>query len=379
MIPQQAQVLIFLLSLWFAIYVFSRTFHLERRGIEINPLYIMVRTKRLNNFLLRTSEKHPRFWRGYGNLGVAVALIETGIAFYFLAGNLYRFLFIPQTASPVVPFLPGVTISLYWFPYVLIAIALALTVHEFAHGIVSSRERVPVASAGIIVAPITGGGFVEPNEEEFEKAELLPRLRIISVGSLSNILVGLIAVVIGIAVFSSISGVLVMEVVPGGPAQVAGMENWDVVYAFQGMTVTTPLDLRAALTQVPVGSVVAVQTQRGLFQVTTTPNPQNASLPYLGVQNTLRYVPLRIGEFSSRFTYNLSLTLEWVANIMVSIGIFNMLPLFPFDGEAFVYNILKGKLKRSLKPTRIVISALSLGLMIGNIALTLFRYGLTPI
>jgi Zn-dependent protease len=64
---------------------------------------------------------------------------------------------------------------------------------------------------------------------------------------------------------------------------------------------------------------------------------------------------------------------------MVNIGIFNMLPLFPLDGEAFVYNILKDKLKHGLKPTRITISVLSLCLMGGNIALTFIRYGLTPI
>ena len=377
--PAPVQVLIFLLSLWVAIYVFSRAFHLERRGMEVNPLYLMVKTKRLNNFLLRSAEKHPRFWRRYSNLGVVVAPIETGIAFYFLFGNLYRFLFIPQTATPVVPFLPGVTISLTWFPYVLIAIGLAITVHELAHGIIASREKVPVASAGIIIAPITGGGFVEPNEEEFKKAKLLPRLRIIAVGSLTNVLVGLITLVIGIAIFSPLSGVLIAEVVPGGPAQAAGIRDWDVIYTMQGITVTNPSDLRAVLRQAPVGSVVTVQTQRGLFQVTTTANPQNASLAFLGVQNTQRYMPLRIGEFSSQFTYHLALTLEWVTNIMVNIGIFNMLPLFPLDGEAFVYNILKSKLKRTLKPVRIAISAVSLSLMAGNIAMTFIRYGLTPI
>ena len=379
MIPPQLQVLIFLLSLWLAIYVLSRAFNLERRGIEVNPLYLMIKTKRLNNFLTRTSEKHPTLWRSYGNLGIAAALVETGLALYFLVGNLYRFVFVPQTASPVVPFLPGVTISLTWFPYLLIAIGLAITVHELAHGIISSREKVPVSSAGLVFAPITAGGFVEPSEEDFEKAHLLSRLRIVAAGSLTNVLVGIIVLLIGFAIFAPMFGVLVTEVVPGGPAEAAGMRDWDVIYAVQGFPTTSPADLRAILAKIPVGTIVTVQTQRGLLQAATKANPQNVTLAFLGVQNTLRYTPLRIGEFSSQFTYHLSLTLEWVANIMVNIGVFNMLPLFPLDGEAFVYNILKDKLKHGLKPTRIAISVISLCLMGGNIALTFIRYGLTPI
>ncbi|MEM3040938.1 MAG: hypothetical protein QXG97_02775, partial [Nitrososphaerota archaeon] len=156
-IPTQLQVLIFLLSLWSVVYVLSRAANLERRGIEVNPLYLMVRTKRLNNFLKQVSRKYPYIWRMYGNLGVGAAVVEMALASYFLIGNLHRFLYVPQTANPVVPFVPGVTISLTWFPYILIAIGLAITVHELAHGIIASLENIPVKSAGIVFAPVTGG------------------------------------------------------------------------------------------------------------------------------------------------------------------------------------------------------------------------------
>ncbi len=345
----------------------------------MNPLYLMIRTKRLNNFLKQASKKHPSLWRAYGNLGVAVAPLEMALAAYFLAANLHRFVFVPQTASPVVPFLPGVTISLTWFPYLLIAIGLAITVHELAHGVIASREDVPVNSAGVIFAPITAGGFVEPSEEDFGKAPLLSRLRILAVGSLTNVLVGIVFLLVALAAFSPLTGVLVMEVVAGGPAEAAGMRDWDVIYAVEGFPTPSPTELRAVLRQTAVGAVVTVQTQRGIFRVVTTANPQNASLAFLGVQNTLRYAPLRIGEVSTQFTHHLALTLEWVVNIMVNIGIFNMLPLFPLDGEAFIYNVLKERLKHGLKPMRIAISVLSLCLMGGNVALTFLRYGLTPI
>jgi len=64
---------------------------------------------------------------------------------------------------------------------------------------------------------------------------------------------------------------------------------------------------------------------------------------------------------------------------MINLAIFNMLPLFPFDGEAYIYSILKAKLKRGLKSCRIAVNVLALFLLVSNIALTLIRYGLTPI
>jgi Zn-dependent protease len=64
---------------------------------------------------------------------------------------------------------------------------------------------------------------------------------------------------------------------------------------------------------------------------------------------------------------------------MISLAIFNMLPLFPFDGERYLYTLLQLRLKKGLKAVRTVINVFSVSLIALNIGLTFIRYGLTPI
>ena len=56
-----------------------------------------------------------------------------------------------------------------------------------------------------------------------------------------------------------------------------------------------------------------------------------------------------------------------------------MLPLYPFDGERFLYYILEGATRRWKRELRIVINAFSIGLLAANMVLSFVRYGLISI
>jgi hypothetical protein len=56
-----------------------------------------------------------------------------------------------------------------------------------------------------------------------------------------------------------------------------------------------------------------------------------------------------------------------------------MLPLFPLDGEAYLFSIIQEKTQKYNKPIRYIINGASLSLLALNIALTLVTYGITPI
>lgn len=374
-------ILLILLVVWVTVYILSKLIHLERRGVEVNPLYITVRTKRLNEAMVRTASRHRSFWKAYGNLGIAASFILIALAVYTLGNNLYNFAYVPTSATPVVPIVPGVTISLTWLPYILLAIGIAITIHEAAHGIIASLENIALKSSGIILAPITFGGFVEPDEEQFEKAGLTSKLRVLASGSLTNILAGLLSIFLLFALFAPLSGVLVTSVQPDGPAGKAGMHDWDVIYSINGNQTPDYPSMRSILYGIKSGDTVILDTSRGELRVTTIPNPENSSVAFIGIRSlvTYSYHPLRLGEFSTQFTYNLSLVLEWIQLTMVNLAIFNMLPLYPLDGDGFVFSILKAKLKRGASQVRTLVNVLSLSLLALNIALSFIRYGITPI
>lgn len=379
MVLEPLTLLVLLLLAWAIIYVVSRFLPLEKYRVEVTPLYLTVKTERLNRFLRETAAKYPRLWEVASNVGVAVAVGEILLAFYILGSNLFHFLYVPQQAQAVFPLLPGITISLQWFPYLLLAIGLAITIHELAHGVVASREDITITSAGIVLAPITFGGFVEPDEDAFEKAGLVAKLRFLAAGSLSNLIVGVFVTLIATSLFVPGSGVLIMAVVEDGPADGAGVTPWNVIYAINGTAITDLVDLTAFMTGVQPHDLLVVDTSMGLRTFRAGASSTNASRGVIGVYNLINYLAMRVGETSPQATYHLNLTLYWLSLIMINLAVFNMLPLFPLDGEAYVYAILKTRVKTNLKAVRVALNGVSLSLLVLNMALTFVNYGLTPI
>ncbi len=379
MLLEPLNILVLMLVAWSIIYLLSRVLPFEKLGVEVSPLYLTYRTERLNAFLKNAAARRPRLWKVVANIGVAIAVGEILLALYLLGSNLFHFLFAPEEAQAVFPLLPGITIGLQWFPYLLIAIGLAITVHELAHGIVASLEGVTITSAGIIIAPITFGGFVEPDEDDFEKAGLVEKLRFLAAGSLSNLIVGLLVTLIATSLFVPGAGVLVRAVEVEGPAYVAGMRPWDVLYGVNGTHITDLADLAAAMAGVKPHDLLVVDTSSGVRTIRAGASATNASRGVMGVYNLVDYVATRGNGLPPQVTYHLNLTTYWLHLLMINLAVFNMLPLYPLDGEAFVHALLKGRLHKHLKAVRILMSGGAFALLALNMALSFLRYGLTPI
>lgn len=75
------------------------------------------------------------------------------------------------------------------------------------------------------------------------------------------------------------NGATVVDVVPGSPADAAGLQPGDVITQVGGRTVQTPNDLQSALAGMRAGQRVEIQYQRGpssaTTQVTLAPRPAN--------------------------------------------------------------------------------------------------------
>ena len=219
---------------WFLFYAVARYLRVERFGVELHLLYAMYKSTRLNSLLLRVGRWNPGLWRTLGNLGIASFFGQVAFLTYMLFQNLYRFFYVPAEASPVMPLIPGITIkfqSMVWF---LAAAGVVILLHELSHGVMAAAEGIEVKSAAVLVAVVTFGGAVEPDEESLRAAGMMARMRVFAAGSLTNLVTGLLVIV----VFTLVGG--------GLPPVVVVFLNWlyflAINLAMVNMLTIYPLD-----------------------------------------------------------------------------------------------------------------------------------------
>jgi membrane-associated protease RseP (regulator of RpoE activity) len=339
----------------------------------------MYKSKWMKNVLDKISKSRQVFWKTLANIGIVLAFGLMIFSIYFLTNNLARFFIPVGEAAPIVPIIPGITLQLYWVPYFFAAVTIIILTHEFAHGVAARIEKVPIKSAGIMAALVFFGGFVEPDEKKMEKASKSSKLRIIAAGSSTNLVTYLLVMLLLIGLFaSSSSGILIHETIENSPAATAGLQQWDVIYAINDTRILTTDDFKQYITTYNVvpGQNLTFSTYRGNITITTgTSSSGNVSFGIL----YSNYYPLRLLEISPIVTVNLYMFLNWLSLIAGSVAIFNMLPLFPFDGEKFVYYSLENVVKKRLREVRIFYNVICFSLIALNIALTFINYGLIPI
>ena len=184
---------------WFVFYLAAKRLKLDERGWVLEPYYALYKSTRLNEFVKRIADWNPRLWRVLGNVGVVASVGQVSFITYVLVKNLWSFLFAPEQASPVQPLIPGVTISVDSMPWFLLGAGIIILTHELGHGIMCFVEGVKVKSTAVMLAVITFGGAVEPDEESMEQASIMSKMRIYAIGSLINLVTGLLTIPLFIA------------------------------------------------------------------------------------------------------------------------------------------------------------------------------------
>ena len=156
------------------------------------PLLVMFKTRKLNNFIKRISRRAPKFWRVFWTIGIFISFSFTIYAFYFFFTNFIGLIIAPRVEQAIFPLIPGVTIDLPIFAYLILPLLFILTTHEFAHGISAGADGIDVKSTGVLGAGlfyiIGFGAFVEVDERELNSSKIHrnTRLRIAAAGTYIN-------------------------------------------------------------------------------------------------------------------------------------------------------------------------------------------------
>ncbi len=366
------------LLVWAGIVLLGLLLKLEKHGILVKPYYMMLKTVHFNSWMERLGNRWPRGWRTFFNIGAVMGIGLLSLAIYVMTLSLWRLLFETSQASPtylIVP-IPGLAIRWDIFPYILIGIAAVLIPHEVAHGIASVLDKVPLKSSGVFLAVVLPGGFVEIDEEDLAKRRSRTKLRVFAAGSFTNIVSAVVVIILLGSVFiPGPSGVLVTNLTSGGPAEAAGITQWSVITAVNGTVVNDQRDLSLVLIRATPGDVLPVQLNNGQnFAVVTRPTEENASRAFMGISSS-PYFATRVSFLQPPASYYLFNSLQWMEIILLGVGLVNMLPLFPFDGDRYFDTILGRLGLKNTKPARIIASLGSLGLLVSNLAFSYSVFG----
>ena len=235
--------------------------------------------------------------------------------------------------------------------YGLIGLATVLIVHEFSHGILAVSEKINIKSIGLLLFAIIPGAFVEPDEEELKASSKLSQLRVYAAGSIANMSLAAIALVLFLVISSyaipanfSENGIEINRVVSDSPASQYLKEGM-VIESIDNHTVDNSDSYLNVVGSFKPGDNVTVGTNQGSYTITLDKNPNNESVGYFGIQASKHY-ELNNNAFGPLpwIYFGLAELFQWMFVLNLGIGTFNLLPMKPLDGGKMLEILLSYKL-----------------------------------
>ncbi len=366
----------------------------NRRKFAFEQASFIYRTK-LGLKLMGRMAKRKLLVSIYSTLGVIVAVLTVPFFLYLIAGYFQLAITSPKSAPAAaglvlpftgVPYVIGVPVF-YW----LIALVFVVVVHEMSHGVVALAKRIKLKSSGFgFFLGFLPLAFVEPDEGYFEKARSIDKLRVLSVGSFTNIVFAVIffllyiylshyAVASGLVSFAPLL-LHIVSVVPGSPAALAGMPAGTNISTINGATFTSEPTILSYIENLsPNVPLNFTSTSGAVYTITPAYNASRNTTThsYLGIEASLiapneqkTLIPiisstaLPAGNLPAQSVFWVDGLLLWLFIISSGLGIVNLLPVFYItDGCKIFYELVglgfKNKALR-LKITNAIIIAFSI-------------------
>ncbi|MCX6820378.1 MAG: site-2 protease family protein [Candidatus Aenigmarchaeota archaeon] len=376
--------------------------YVNRRRISFQYYVLaMYRTQRGKRFIESVASVSPRFWKIVSAIGVVAGFCIMAYAILTLVLSSQLVLsrtvkvpamqfIIPLPQSTPVNGLGFIGVP-FWF-WILI-VPFVLFPHEFAHGVVAAACKIRVKNVGLIQMLIWPGAFVEPDEAQLRRAKLLDKLRVFAAGSVANITISLVAILlVQYAIWPAIvpSGMVLTDVFSDMGAAAAGLKpgmtvqkignmssnigygTYALSYGYllvNGGNVTTEdvegfsmlITTLTALDGYEPNQTITVVADGNPYSVMLSGRPENASIPYMGFSAELK--PSAADGFMLDFFFPL---LWWLTTLGPFVALFNMLPLYPFDGGLMLEAVAEKLSKKRAKMIVKAVGALIIALMVFN-------------
>ena len=256
----------------------AATMWLRNRGylpdaVRVSGPLTTIHTRRGRAFLDRLSGP-KRFWRVVANLGLGGALVAMVGSFVLIVSTGISALATTQPSAVQQPqnflIIPGVNefLPLSVAGEIVAGLAIAMVVHEGAHGLLCRVEGIDIESMGLVLfAAIPVGAFVQPDEEATQEVSRGARARMFAAGVTANTLLTIVvfALLFGpvVGAISVAPGYAVGEVNPGSPAAAADIAQGDRLIEVAGEPVETADEFEAAIREADADASVVVDDGDG--------------------------------------------------------------------------------------------------------------------
>ena len=384
--------IIYVLIAWVIILGIAKVLKLEKHGFELKAYSLVYKNKQVQTILTKILSRTRRGIRVFADVSVIAGFIMMGFAFWFLLSNISKFFVEPSEFSQLTVLIPGITLtSSASIVNFLLSIPIVLVIHEGAHGIVATLEKIKIKTGGFAIFVAMFAGFVEPDEEEFNKAKKISKLRVIGAGATSNVIFAFVlgAVLLTNPFFAMIlpepllstfydlpDGVLILSIIENSGAEKAGLLANDIITSINGIPIFSPIDF-PALSPGETASVSVLRDGQPLdFTVDVMPSPDDSERGLIGIMrdNSFAYKP--VFDFIEWNNPQLSMFLLWLWMISFFIGIINMLPLPILDGGKFIHTIIDKRISdNAVNVTMWGIYIFTFALFGLNIALSYIKSG----
>ena len=381
-----------MLIAWVVIVVTAKGLKLERYGVEIKAYSLVYKNKQVQSVLTKILGRTRRGIRVFADTSVVAGFIMMGFAFWFLLDNVSKFFVAPTDFSELTVLIPGVTLtSSASITYFLLSIPIVLVVHEGAHGIVAALEKIKIKTGGFAIFIAMFAGFVEPDEEEFNKAKKVSKLRVIGAGATANVIFAFVlgAILLTNPLFALImpepllstfyelpQGVLILSIIEDSGAEQAGLLANDIITSINGIQILSPVDF-PSLSPGDTAEVSVLRDGEKLdYTIDIMAAPEDPERGLIGIMrdNSLAYKP--VFNFIEWNDPGVSMFLLWLWMISFFIGIINMLPLPILDGGKFVHTIIDQRIsEKSVNGIMWGIYGFTFALFGLNIALSYIKSG----
>ena len=330
-----------------------------RDKIERNGLMFLKRTDEGVAAIDAFGTKHADLIKVVGYFSVRISLLIMVLASAALIHGVWTIFNAPTTTPPATVgiVVPGIRVpgAPFYIPLFegLIAIITVMVIHEFSHGIFAAAHGVKPKTLWLFLLIVIPGAGVELDETKIMRKSLRARMDIYAAGSFANVVTAVTAALfinfVLVPAFQAMTmsvGIEVLDTSAGLPAALAGIPNGTVITSVNGVDVANFDTFTTALAEVKPNETVNLATDRGPFSVMTTVHPDNPEHGYLGVivdpRGKREVRPEWAGSIGdvARLIIEKSVGLfTYIFILHLSIGLINLLPVFPLDGGRILVDI----------------------------------------